>query len=139
METIIQFVVLFCHGPFRCNLIVFVRCLTGGGNESRDERHLPRFSLAVLIHVSKFLLKLLQFCQMNIWRLKINPVISKTMKNFLIVMQIKVCICSFTFLFLFFTLKCEYKFGKCLKYNLLVRKSSLKLNSLKFAKCKRWR
>ena len=41
-----------------------------------------------LVHVSKFRLKLLQFCQMDIWRLEINPIISQTMKNFLIVMQI---------------------------------------------------
>ena len=63
---------------------------------------------------------------MNIWRLKINPIESKTMKNFVTVMQIKVFICSFIFLFLFFTLKCEYKFGKCLKYIFLMKKSTLK-------------
>ena len=66
-----------------------------------------------------------------------GPPISQTMKNFFIVMQIKVCICSFVFFFLLFTLKCEYKFGKCLKYNFLVKKSSLKLNLSKFAICKR--
>ena len=45
-------------------------------------------------------------------------------------MQVKVCICSF--IFLFFTLKCKYKFGKCLKYNFLVKeitKNDLILNS----------
>ena len=111
----------------------------GGGerNESRDERHLLRCTwILFLVHVSKFPLKLLQFCQINIWRLKINPIISKTMKNFLIVMQIKVYL---FFHLSLFTLKCEYKFGKCLKYNFLVKKSSLKLNLLKFATCKRRR
>ena len=37
--TITQSVVLFCHGLFLCNPIVFMRCLTRGGNESRDERY----------------------------------------------------------------------------------------------------
>ena len=102
-----------------------MRCLTGGGNESRDERHLLRFSLVfICCSCFKVSIEIITILLNEYLEIENESYFKENMpmKNFLIVMQIKVYICSFIFLFLFFTLKCEYKFGKCLKYNFLVKK-----------------